>query len=91
MALIVVELKQTKKQLETKEAEISQAEHAAYDAGMTKAAESLTAQLREVARAFCLEVQDQALNAARVCTESELRAPDKCWGLCPKIQFIGMT
>lgn len=43
MALTVVELKQTKKQLETKEAEMSQAEQATYDAGMTKAAESLTA------------------------------------------------
>ena len=43
MAIIVVELKQTKKQLEAKEAEMSQAEQAAYDAGMTKATESLTA------------------------------------------------
>ena len=43
MAITVVELKQTKKQLEAKEAEMSQAEQAAYDAGMTKATESLTA------------------------------------------------
>lgn len=42
MALTVVELKQAKKQLEAKESEMSQAEQAAYDAGSTKAAESLT-------------------------------------------------
>ena len=53
MALTVVELKQTKKQLE---AEKSQAEQATYDASMTKATESLTAQLKDVARVFCLEV-----------------------------------
>ena len=28
----------------------------AYDDGMTKAVESLTAQLRDISRAFCLEV-----------------------------------
>ena len=39
MALTMVELKQAKKQLE---AEKSQAEQAAYDAGMTKVVESLT-------------------------------------------------
>lgn len=43
---------------------------------MTKVVESLTAQLRDAARAFCLEVWGQALNPARVSTESELRAPD---------------
>lgn len=63
MTLTVVELKQTKKQLEAKEAEKSQAEQVAYDASMTKVAKSLTTQLRDVARAFCLEVWGQALNA----------------------------
>ena len=51
----MVELKQLNKQLEAKEAEKAQAEQAAYDAGMTKAVESLIAQLRDVACAFCLE------------------------------------
>ena len=62
MALIVVKLKQTKKQLEAKEAEKAQAEQATYDAGMTKAAKSLIAHFRDVAHAFCLEVWGQALN-----------------------------
>ena len=43
MALTVVELKQAKKQLEAKEAEMSKVEQATYDAGMTKTAESFTA------------------------------------------------
>lgn len=59
MALAVVELKQTKKKLEAKEVEMSQAEQAAYKAGMTKATERLTTQLRDVAQAFCLEVWGQ--------------------------------
>ena len=73
----VVELKQRKKKLDDKAAEMAQAEQAAYDMGMTKTVESLTVQLRNVARAFCLEVWGQALNAVGVSTESELRAPDK--------------
>ena len=68
----VVELKQTKKKLDDKAAEMAQAEQAAYDMGMTKIAKSLTVQFRDVARAFCLEVWGQALNAAGVNTESEL-------------------
>lgn len=56
LALTVVELKQTQKQLEDKEKEKAVAEQAAYDAGMKKTAESLTAQLKDVTRAFCLEV-----------------------------------
>lgn len=43
---------------------------------MTKAAESLTTQLRDVARAFCLEVWGQALSAVGIGTESELTIPD---------------
>ena len=79
MALTMVELKQTKKQLKTNKAEISQAEQAAYDASMTKATESLTAQLKDVAQSFCLEVWGQALNAVGVSIESELRAPNKVY------------
>ena len=72
MALTVVELKQANKQLETKEKEKAEAKQAAYDAGMTKTVESLTAQLRDVAHAFCLKVWGQALNAAGVDIESKL-------------------
>ena len=79
MALMVVELKQTKKKLEAKEAEMSKAKQAIYDAGVTKTAESLTAQFRDVAQTFYLEVWGQALNAARVNIESELRAPNKVY------------
>ena len=59
-ALIVVELKQANKQLEAKEKEKAEVEQAAYDASMTKAVN--TAQLRDVACAFCVEVWGQALN-----------------------------
>lgn len=79
MALTVVELKQTKKQLEEKEAEKAKAEQAAYGAGMTKAVESLTAQLRDVTQAFYLEVWGQALNVAGVSTKLELKALDKVY------------
>ena len=44
---------------------------------MTKISHNLTAQLRDVARAFCLEVWGQALTAAGVSIELELRALDK--------------
>ena len=44
---------------------------------MTKIAQNLTTQLKDVARAFYLEVWGQALTAAGVSTKSELRAPDK--------------
>lgn len=43
MALTLVELKQTKKQLKAKEAKMSQAKQAAYGTGMTKVFERLTA------------------------------------------------
>ena len=79
MALTVVELKHANKQLETKEKEKAKAKQVAYDNGMTKAIESLTAQLKDVARAFYLEVWGQALNVTGVDTESELRAPDKVY------------
>ena len=79
MALTIVELKQVNKQLKTLEKENAEAEQATYDAGMTKVAKSLTAQLKDFARAFCLEVWGQALTAAGVDTESELRPPDKVY------------
>ena len=46
---------------------------------MTKTAESHTAQLRDVAQAFYLEVWGQALTAAGVSDESELRAADRVY------------
>ena len=46
---------------------------------MTKATESLTAELKDVAQSFCLEVWGQALNAIGVSIESELRAPNKVY------------
>ena len=45
----MVELKQLQKQLKAKDAEKVKVEQTAYNAGMTKTAESLTAQLRDVA------------------------------------------
>lgn len=36
---------------------MSKAEQGIYDTGVTKTAKSLTAKLRDVAWAFCLEVQ----------------------------------
>ena len=59
--------------------EKARVKQAAYDAGMTKTTQSLTAQFRDVARAFCLEVWGQALITAGVDTESELRTPDKVY------------
>ena len=79
LALAIVKTKQQQKQLEPKDAEMAKAEQAAYDASMTKAAQNLTAQLRDVARAFCLEVWGEALNAAGVSIELELRALDKVY------------
>lgn len=46
---------------------------------MKKTSESLTAQLRDVARAFCLEVWGHTLDAAGASTKSELRAQDKVY------------
>lgn len=75
----MVELKQLQKQLEAKDAEKAKAEQVAYDVGMTKMAESLTTQLKDVARAFCLEVWGQTLTAAGVRVELELRASDRVY------------
>ena len=59
--------------------EKARVKQAAYDAGMTKTTQSLTAQFRDVARAFCLEVWGQALTTVGVDTESELRTPNKVY------------
>ena len=75
----MVELKQLHKQLEAKDEKKAKAEQVAYDVGMTKAAKSLIAQLRDIARAFYLEVWGQALNSFGVSTESELRASDQVY------------
>ncbi|KAL0004902.1 hypothetical protein SO802_012463 [Lithocarpus litseifolius] len=61
------QIKCEKKQLEGKDAEKAKA----YDIGMIKTAQSLTAQLRDVARAFCIEVWGKALNAAGVSANAE--------------------
>ena len=79
MVLTVVELKQANKQLETKEKEKAEVKQAVYNASMTKAAESLTARLKDVTHAFCLEVWGQALNATGVDTELKLQALDKVY------------
>lgn len=46
---------------------------------MTRASESLITQLRDVARAFCIEVWGQAPSVARVSTDSKLRAPNRIY------------
>ena len=51
----------------------------AYNAGMTKTAQSLTAQLRDVAGVFCLQVWGEALNAVGVDADAELRETDKVY------------
>ena len=56
LALAMEKTKQQQKQLEDKDAEKAKAEQAAYDARKTKTAQSLTAQLKDVAQAFCVEV-----------------------------------
>ena len=44
---------------------------------MTKTTQSLTAQLRDVARAFYLEVWGEAINAIVVSVNFDLGGPDK--------------
>ena len=73
LAFNMVELKQLQKQLKAKDTKKAKAEQAAYDAGMTKMVESLTAQLRDVAWAFYLEMWGQALTITRVSAKLELR------------------
>ena len=73
--------KQQQKQLEDKDCERAKAEQAAYNAGMTKTTQSLIAQFKDVARAFCAEVWSEALNIAGVIANSDLKGADKVY--CP--------
>ena len=75
----MVKFKQQQKQLEAKDAEKAKAEQVAYNASKTKTTQSLTTQLQDVAQAFCLEVQGQALTSTKVSTELEVRAPNKVY------------
>ena len=81
MGLAMVKLKQQQKQLKAKDVEKAKAKQVAYDAGITKNAQSLTAQLWDIARAFCLELWGQALTIAGISTELEPRALDKVYYL----------
>ena len=65
--------------MEAKDVEKAKAEQMAYNTGITKTAQCLTAQLQDVARAFCLGLWGQALTATGVSTESKLSAPDKVY------------
>lgn len=76
LALAIEQTKFHHKQHEGKDAKKGKAEQVTYDAGMTKIAQSLVAQLKDVSRAFCLEVWGEAFNAARVDVESDLRGAD---------------
>lgn len=79
LALAIEKTKQQQKQLKGKDAEKAKDEQAVYDAGMTKTTQSLTAQLRDVARVFCVEVWNEALNSIRVNVDSELRESEKVY------------
>jgi len=48
---------------------------------MTKTAQSLTAQFRDIPWAFCLEVWGDALNTAGVSADADLRGTDKVYYL----------
>ena len=67
------------KEIKGKNAKNAKAEQIAYDAGMTKTTQSLTIQLKDVARAFCLEVWGEALNTARVSADFDLKGSDKVY------------
>lgn len=69
--------KQQQKKLEDKDAKKAKVKQAAYDADMTKTAQSLAAQLRDVAWAFCAEVWSETLNIAQVDAAFDLREVDK--------------
>lgn len=73
--------KQQQKQLEDKDAKKAKAKEATHDAGMTKIAQSLTTQLRDVAWAFYAEVCSEALSVAGVKTDSDLRGANKVYYL----------
>lgn len=69
--------KQQQKKLKDKDAKKAKVEQAAYGANMTKTAQSLIAQLRDVAWAFCAEVWNEAFNTAGVDVAFDLREVDK--------------
>lgn len=46
---------------------------------MTKTAQSLTTQLRDVAQTFCAEVEREVLNAARVTVNFDLKKAEKVY------------
>ena len=71
------QIKLQQKELEGKYSKKAKAEQAAYDDGMTKTAQSLIAQLRDVAWAFYLEFWGKALNATGVGVDSDLEGPTK--------------
>lgn len=79
LALVLEKTKQLQKQLEEKDAKRAKVEQAVYDASITKTTQSLTAQLRDVARAFYVEVQGEAFNATRVSADFELRGANKIY------------
>lgn len=61
------------KEIKGKDIEKAKVEQVAYDAGMNKTAQSLTAQLKDIARAFCLKVWGEVLNAAGIGVHFDLR------------------
>ena len=77
LALAKEQIKLQQKELEGNDAEKAKVEQVAYDAGITKTTQSLTAQLRDVARAFYLEVWGEAINAIVVGVNFDLGGPDK--------------
>ena len=79
LALAIKQTKLQQKQLEGKDVEKVKVEQVVYDAGTTKIAPNLIAQLKDVAQAFCLEVQGEALTVAEVNANSDLRGTDKVY------------
>ena len=79
LAFAIEQTKLQQKQLEGKDVEKVKVEQVVYDAGTTKIAPNLIAQLKDVARAFCLEVQGEALTVAEVNANSDLRGTDKVY------------
>lgn len=67
------------KEQNKKDSERQKAEQVAYDVGMNKIAQSLTAQLRDIAWTFWLKMGREALNAAGVNVESVLRGSDQVY------------
>lgn len=79
LALAIEKNKQQQRQLEEKDAEKAKAEQAMYDTGMKKTAQSLIAQLWDVARAFYAEVWGEALDVVGVNVDSKLREAEKIY------------